>query len=143
MVNEKARAYAASLVGAVGKIPGSTKAAATIITIIELLIPLISRLRCFNPNNDGYDAMARLRSRAARNYDGTVTGVASQLVKQSKKVARERVQGVRDKDLRQQILEHWTLTDDEAIVIAEHEVTKAMSTSGTGADKTADLINMF
>lgn len=143
MVDEKVRAYAASVVTGVGEIPQSTKEPATIITIIQLLIPLISRLRCFNPNNDGYDAMSRLRAKAARNYDRTVVSVTSQLVRQSKKIAKERVRGVRDRGLKQQILDHWTLTDDEASAIAEHEVTKAMSTSGSLSDKTAELIDLF
>ncbi len=142
MSNKVARAYATSLVSGVGYIPGSTKAAATIITIIELLIPLVSRLRCFNPNNDGYDAMAGLRVRAAKNFEGTVAAVATQLVRASKKEARDRVRGVRDKALKQQILEHWTLTDTEAKSIAEYEVTRAMQTSGS-SDKTANMINLL
>lgn len=143
MKDQEVRAYAASVVSGVGEIPQSTKNPATIITIIELLIPLISRLRCFNPNNDGYDAMSRLRAKAARNHAKTVESCAIQLVRQSKKLARERVRGVRDKGLKQQILDHWTLTDDEAVAIAEHEVTKAMSTSGTAKDKTAELIDQL
>lgn len=141
MVDPKVRAYAASLVSGVGEIPGSTKAAATIITIIEMLIPLFSKLKCFNPNNDGYDAMSRLRARAEKNCEATVASVADNFVRHSKKLARERARGVRDKDLNQQILHHWTLTEYEAMVIARHEVSKAMSTSGGSTDKTAELIN--
>jgi len=100
---------------------------ATIITILEMVLPLIGRMKCFN-RDDGRDAVEGFAKSAAKDYDKTVDRTARTLRKKSLQVARQKAKGLRGpnaRDLRQNILEHWTLSEDEAYVLARTATEQA------------------